>query len=130
VASDHYLEVLRLKPGALPGATALARARASGSFTAAHERFWAQARRRLGDRQGTAALIEVLLAHRRLPHDALVAGVEAALAVGSVDPAVVVIEARRAADGGAAVVPIGAWSRFDRPAPTLGRYDDLLEATP
>ena len=26
---DHYLEVLRIKPGALPGATALARARAS-----------------------------------------------------------------------------------------------------
>ncbi|MCA1706258.1 MAG: IS21 family transposase, partial [Actinobacteria bacterium] len=38
---DHYLEVLRLKPGALPGATALARARACGSFTPAHERFWA-----------------------------------------------------------------------------------------
>ncbi|MBC8092702.1 MAG: IS21 family transposase, partial [Pseudonocardia sp.] len=31
---DHYLEVLAVKPGALPGATALAQARASGVFTA------------------------------------------------------------------------------------------------
>ena len=37
---DHYLEVLRLKPGALPGATALARARASGAFGVEHEQFW------------------------------------------------------------------------------------------
>src|SRR5262249_62295319 len=33
LALDHYLEVLRYKPGALPGATALAQARASRAFT-------------------------------------------------------------------------------------------------
>ena len=33
------------KPGALPGATALAQARAAGAFTPAHEAFWACARR-------------------------------------------------------------------------------------
>ena len=46
---DHYLEVLRHKPGAFPGSTALARARESGAFTAAHEAFWQarpQSRRR------------------------------------------------------------------------------------
>jgi hypothetical protein len=43
---DHYLEVLAYKPGALPGATALARARAAGVFTSTHERLWTQARRR------------------------------------------------------------------------------------
>ena len=31
---DHYLEILLRKPGALAGATALAAARASGTFTA------------------------------------------------------------------------------------------------
>ena len=30
---DHYLEILLRKPGALPGATALAQARAAGAFT-------------------------------------------------------------------------------------------------
>ena len=42
---DHYLEVLLRKPGALPGATALAQARAAGTFTAAHDAFWAMCRR-------------------------------------------------------------------------------------
>jgi transposase len=128
---DHYLEVLARTPGALPGATALARARASGACSPTHEEFWETARRRLGDGDGTRALIEVLLAHRQLPHAAMVTGMAAALAAGSVDPQVVLVQARRAAEIGppAPVVPIGVLARFDRPTPTLGHYDDLLEAS-
>jgi transposase len=126
---DHYLEVLALKPGAMLSATPLARARAAGSFTATHERFWTTARRRLGDRDGTKAMIEVLLAHRLLSSDALIAGMRAALNLDVVDPAVVLIEARKHAhDTAAPVVPIGSLARFDRPPPTLTNYDDLLEA--
>jgi IstB-like ATP binding protein len=40
---DHYLEVLTRKPGALAGSTALAQARAAGSFTPAHDAFWGAA---------------------------------------------------------------------------------------
>lgn len=127
---DHYLEVLKVKPGALPGATALARARASGAFTVAHEVFWRKARARLGDQGGTRALVEVLLIHRSLPHDALVAGIEATLRAGSVDPAVVAVEARRGLERSSApVIPIGALARYDRPAPSLDHYDGLLEAS-
>jgi transposase len=126
---DHYLEVLSVKPGALRDATALARARATGAFSATHDRFWSAARRRLGERDGTKALIEVLLAHRTLPAAAVIAGMNAALDVGSVDPAVVLVEARRAAQGSTVpAVPIGELARFDRPQPILDRYDDLLEA--
>ena len=70
---DHYLEVLARKPGALPGATALARARVAGTFTAAHQGYWDAARRKHGDAAGTRMLIEVLLAHRTLPAGALAA---------------------------------------------------------
>jgi transposase len=92
---DHYLEILLGKPGALPGSTALAQARAAGKFTATHEAFWAAARHKHGDSPGTRALIEVLLLHRRLSRDAVLAGIRAALAAGSVAPDVVAIEARK-----------------------------------
>ena len=123
---DHYLEVLSRKPGALPGAHALAQARASGTFTAEHEAFWTAARARLGDRGGTTALIEVLLAHRLLPAAAVRTGIRHALATGSVDPALVVIEARRAADRPAVVLPLEPLARYDRPLPAIAHYDTLL----
>ncbi|MGH3238326.1 MAG: IS21 family transposase, partial [Streptosporangiaceae bacterium] len=92
---DHYLEILVRKPGALPGSVPLAQSRADGSFTAAHEALWEQARRRLGDGAGTRALIEVLLLHRRLPAASVAAGIEAALKAGTCFPDVVAVEARK-----------------------------------
>ena len=92
---DHYLEVLRHKPGALPGSTALAAARATGAFTTVHDAFWAQARKVNGDADGTRELINVLLLHRSLPAEAVVAGIAAALRVGAVTAEVVAVEARR-----------------------------------
>jgi transposase len=128
---DHYLEVLAMKPGAMLGATALVRARATKVFTDHHERFWTAARRRLGDRDGTRALIDVLLLHRTMETEAVLAGIDAALRAGSCDPQIVAIEGRRAGEGGASpVVVIGeGLSRFDRPPPTVTHYDQLLEGT-
>ncbi len=92
---DHYLEVLVRKPGALRGATALVQARAAGTFTSAHEAFWAAARKAHGDGGGTRALVEVLLLHRHHTHADVVAGVTAALLVGAVSPDVVAVETRK-----------------------------------
>jgi hypothetical protein len=124
---DHYLEVLKYKPGALPGATALAQARTAGAFTAVHQRYWDATRRAHGDAAGTRALIEVLLAHRTLPATALTTAMAKAVSSGVLDPQIVLIDARRAAGGQVApVIPIGALARYDRPAPTLTGYDELL----
>jgi hypothetical protein len=123
---DHYLEVLKTKPGGLPGATALAQARASGAFTASHQAYWDAARRARGDAAGTRALIEVLLAHRRLPAAALTAAMDRAVTAGCLDPQVVLIDARRGTSHVAAVIPIGALARYDRPPPVLTGYDQLL----
>lgn len=125
---DHYLEILVRKPGALPGATALVQARQAGTFTGAHQTFWDAARRRDGDQAGTRALIDVLLAHRRLPAEAIVTALHAANHTGIVDPAVVIVEARRHTDQKppADVIPIGALSAYDRPPPTIDVYDQLL----
>jgi transposase len=124
---DHYLEVLKTKPGALPGATALVQAKACGAFTSTHQAYWDAARKARGDAAGTRVLIEVLLAHRTLPADALISAMGKAIDAGLLDPQVVVIDARREANGHVApVIPIGALARYDRPAPTLTAYDDLL----
>jgi hypothetical protein len=111
----------------LPGATALAQAKACGAFTATHQGYWDAARRDPGDKAGTAAVIEILLAHRTLPAPALITAMSRAVDAGTLDPQAVIIEARRAAEGRLApVIPIGALARYDRPAPTLAGYDDLL----
>jgi hypothetical protein len=124
---DHYLEVLRIKPGALPGATALAQARSAGAFTASHQAYWEAARAARGDAAGTRAMIEILLAHRSLPAAALRSAMDKAVTAGTLDPQIVLIDARRSASSQVApVIPIGALARYDRPAPTLGAYDQLL----
>jgi hypothetical protein len=127
---DHYLEILVRKPGAMPGSTALAQARAAGAFGPVHERFWIEARRRLGDGAGTRALIGVLLLQRRTPAAVVTEAMDAALAIGSVDPEVVAIEARRIHPRrpAAPVVPIGTGARDVRPVPRLSGYDSLLAA--
>jgi transposase len=119
---DHYLEVLARKPGALPGSTPLAQARASGMFTAAHEAFWSTARAKLGDSGGTRALIEVLLLHRHMRHADVVAGLIAATQVGATNPDVVAVEARKAADrpgDGTAPVPAASGSSAGGPVVSL-----------
>jgi transposase len=157
---DHYLEVLARKPGALPGATALVHARACGSFTAAHEAFWAAARKTLGDREGTKALIDVLLLHRHLAHPDVVAGLTAAATLGVVSADVVAVEARKAATargvGTIATTNTGTDTDLDgprvvsltqrrlgdpaaviavlppdsRPVPSVAVYDELLQRRP
>ena len=126
---DHYLEILVRKPGALPSSLALAQSRASGALTPTHERFWKRARRRLGDPAGTRVLIEVLLIHRNLPFVAVHAALDVADRIGSIDPGLVAIEARRIAEGrGPTGAPVerSTLHRFDRPTPILAAYDGLL----
>lgn len=108
---DHYLEILMVRPGALAGSTGLAQARAAGTFTATHDAFWSAARAAHGDAAGTRTLIEVLLLHRRMSHEAVLAGITAALQVGSSSPELVAIEARKA----------------DRPVGPLLDDEDLAE---
>jgi len=152
---DHYLEVLARKPGALPGATALVQARAAGTFTPAHEAFWAAARKAHGDADGTRELVEVLLLHRHMRAVDVVDGLTAALTVGVVHADVVAVEARRIAQArppfDACVEPANDPARVvslterrlldpaaviaglpadERPLPTVTAYDELLARRP
>ncbi|WP_191297566.1 IS21 family transposase [Lentzea cavernae] len=142
---DHYLEGLLRKPGALPGATALEQARAAGKFTPVHDAWWSAARKAHGDRDGTRALIEVLLLHRHLSHDHVVAGMAAALHAGALTADAVALEARKSAetDHPEPLAMLGDSHRLgrftslterrlthlpadSRPLPSIAAYDDLL----
>jgi len=95
-------------------------------FTTAHQDYWDAARRARGDTAGTRALIEVLLAHRTTATGALTAAMDRAVTTGVLDPQVVLIDARAQTNHVAPVVAIDGLARYDRPAPTLTGYDDLL----
>ena len=142
---DHYLEALVRKPGALPGATALEQARAAGKFTPVHDAWWAAARKAHGDAAGTRALVEVLLLHRHMDGEHVVAGLAAALRAGALPADAVALEARKAADEAdgqparedAARVPAPAVASLTarrleklppdtRPLPSVAAYDQLL----
>jgi hypothetical protein len=126
----------------------LVQARAARVFTPTHDAFWAAARQALGDSAGTRVLVEVLLLHRHLEHADVLAGVSAALSVGSVNADIVAVEARKAAQQrGAAPTPtptpiettprrqqvvtlserrLADLPGDDRPLPSVQAYDDLL----
>lgn len=147
---DHYLEALVRKPGAFPGATALEQARSAGKFTPVHDAWWAQARKVHGERDGTRALIEVLLLGRQIGHEHLVAGLAAALRAGALTADAVALEARKAAqaedEGPSAPMPSSSQSpgpttatvtflhdwklahlpTDTRPPPSVAAYDQLL----
>jgi transposase len=140
---DHYLEALVRKPGALPGSTALEQARAAGKFTPVHDAWWAAARKAHGDAAGTRALVEVLLLHRHMGHEHVVAGLAAALRAGALTADAVALEARRAADDTDAQPPaaapgpgpavtsltarrLGKLPADNRPLPSVAAYDQLL----
>ncbi|MFE0458767.1 IS21 family transposase [Kitasatospora sp. NPDC058965] len=142
---DHYLEALVRKPGALPGATALDQARSAGKFTPLHDAWWAAARKAHGERDGTRALIKVLLLGRHLPHEHLVAGLAAALRSGALTADAVALEARKAADADTTAAADPQLPTADRaavtalterrlaqlppdtrPLPSVAHYDQLL----
>jgi hypothetical protein len=119
-------------------------ARGAGSFTAAHEPWWAAARAAHGDAGGTRVLVEVPLLHRHLPAAAVVAGLRAALAAGVTSPHVVAVQARRAATsamdtsaadgvaGGPALtlpdrpVAPAVLTPEEQPLPSVQAHDELL----
>ncbi len=143
---DHYLEALIRKPGAFPGATALEQARSAGKFTPVHDAWWDQAKKVHGERDGTRALIEVLLLGRHLAHEHLVAGLATALRAGALTADAVALEARKAAEDepaaidrapgssaqtAASVTSLHEWRLAHlppdtRPLPSVTPYDQLL----
>jgi len=129
---EHYLEVLVHKPGALAGATPLAQWRAQGRWPGCYDELWARLQARQGRQAGTRAMIGLLQLGRVHGYARLASCVAQALACGAADPAAVrylltapTLE-REPPIALAVAAPLAA---YDRPQPTLERYDALCGCT-
>jgi transposase len=125
---DHYLEVLQERPGAFPGSLPLHQARMRGDFGPAHELLWTRLKKRLGDKAGTRALIEVLLLYRTHDKEVMAAAIAAALEVGAFDPQAIALLARHRAqplEAHQLALDVGDLSRYDRPEPDTRAYEVL-----
>ena len=128
---DHYLELLHERPGAFPGSLPLHQERERGTFPPDYEAFWRELQARWGEREGTQAMVDVLLLHRRHPRQVVNQAVAAARSMGAFDPRAVELLVRHLGDTQARTpvgsIEVGELSRYDRPLPDVDGYDVLLQ---
>ena len=125
---EHYLDVLSHKPGAFAGSKPLAQWREAGRWPACYDELWDRLRARHGKQNGTRAMVAVLSLGREFGHDRLRAAVASTVSLGACDVAAVRYLLTEAGLHKARpdLVDVGALARYDRPAPSLSGYDDLL----
>ena len=126
---DHYLDLLRDKPGALSGSLALAQERQRGAWPSALDELWVKIAGRYGDSEAARHMVEVLLLAREVGPERMIAAACGALAAGAHDGRAVALLARRRARASApAIADLPERLRTtERPAPGLRDYDQLLE---
>jgi transposase len=126
---DHYLELLRLKPGTLARSRPLRTARDHGQWPVEYDRLWRALKAAYGDTEGTRQFIDVLLLLRVVDAEELRIAMGVALEYGCCDPGAVRMLVRQLTAGETAVEPLtdlGPLTRFERPVADLQRYDALL----
>jgi transposase len=126
---EHYLDVLERKPGALAGSKPLEQWRRLGRWPASYDRFWQALIERHGRQAGTKEMIALLQLGRVHGQAALQGAIDAALVLGCTDEAAVrhLVTARSLEHAPAQPVEVGALAQFERPLPTVGEYDQLLQ---
>jgi hypothetical protein len=124
---EHYLDALTRKPGALAGSTALEQCRAQGRWPASYDRCWELLKQREGKQAGTRAMIDVLLLHREYGAARVRQAVEEALEMGCSNLGAIryLLSVNLEEEPTAKPIDIGTLSRYDRPRPSLDKYDRL-----
>jgi len=126
---DHYLEVLREKPGAFRGSKALRQAKDEGRFPAQYSELLVALEARVGESQAARQMVDILLLHRRYPAEVVEQAVSGALAAGVLDGRAVAVLVRRALEGRPplTVLDVGELDHYQRPQPEVHAYDALLQ---
>lgn len=127
---DHYLDLLRHKPGALKRATPLRQARDRGRWPDAYDRLWDALQRRHGEPEGTRQLLDVLLLHRDATTEDVHHAIDQALQLGCLDSSAIAVLLRQVQVPDEPVAPLtglGALASVGVPVrDDLGDYDALL----
>ena len=126
---DHYLELLRVKPGALKGSLPLRQERDRGAWPSCFDQLWREIEQRYGASEAARQMIEVCLLCRELGPDQVELAVQGALIAGAHDGRAVALLARRSERPSQLPLfelPARLQTTSSRPAPTLGEYDTLL----
>jgi hypothetical protein len=126
---DHYLELLKDKPGALEHSLALRQEREQGRWPGCFDQLWKAIECKVGASEAARQMVDVLMLCRE--HDLAVVelAVRGALAAGAHDGrAVKLLADRRARPEPEALCELPErLTRHDRPAPTLFEYDRLID---
>jgi hypothetical protein len=126
---DHYLEVLRDKPGAFWGSKPLRQAKDEGRFPAQYSELFRALKARVSESQAARQMVDILLLHRRYPAQVVEQAVCVVLAAGVLDGHAVAVLVRRALEGRPplAVLDVGELDHYQRPQPEVHAYDALLQ---
>lgn len=125
---DHYLELLKVKPGALGRSLALRQERERGAWPGCFDELWAAIEQKVGSSHAARQMVDVLLLVREHGPAAVELAVRGAIAAGAHDGRAVAILAGRAERAAPARLE-GLEDRLaetGRPEPDLSDYDQLL----
>jgi transposase len=125
---DHYLELVRFRPGAFFGSMPLHQSRARGEFPAVYEQMLARLVDRMGEREAVRHMVDILMLHRTTERSAVEKAVGHALELGVSDAKAVaqLVRAPQAMRSPVEPIELGELRRYERGLPDLEAYDDLL----
>jgi transposase len=126
---DHYLDLLRHKPGALARSLALRQERERGAWPECFDELWQGIEAKVGSSEAAKQMVDVLLLCRELGPARVELAVRGALAAGAHDGRAVAVLAKRSER--TQPQPLTdldlRLAQIERPQPELGDYDQLLE---
>jgi transposase len=126
---DHYLELLKHKPGALGRSLALRQEREQGRWPESFDELWLKITERVGASEAARQMVDVLMLCREHGPERVELAVRGALTAGSYDGRAVAVLARRA-DRPVSTPLRDLDARLTasaRPEPDLADYDQLLD---
>ena len=125
---DHYLELLKRKPGALEHSLALRQEREQGRWPECFDELWTLLRERVGASEAARQIVDVLLLCRDHAPEIVELAVRGALAAGAIDGRAVALLCDRKTRPPTDPLQLPErLAQHERPAPSIDEYDQLLD---